>query len=55
MERMRRREPPELDFPAEQPGVIGRMVRLHLDTFVYATDELARLLHVHEKQPSEFL
>jgi hypothetical protein len=32
--RMKLREPAELDFPPEQPGVIARMVRLHLDTFV---------------------
>jgi hypothetical protein len=44
---------PELDFPREQPGVIARMVRLHLDTFGYAIGELAKLLHVHEKQLGE--
>jgi Zn-dependent peptidase ImmA (M78 family)/transcriptional regulator with XRE-family HTH domain len=54
MERMRAREPPETEFPTEQPAVIGRMVRLHLDTFGYSTVEFANLIHVHEKHLSEF-
>jgi hypothetical protein len=54
MERMRLREPPETDFPAEQPAVIGRMVRLHIDTFGYSTADFSNLLHVHEKHLSEF-
>jgi Zn-dependent peptidase ImmA (M78 family) len=54
MNRIKLREPPELDFPPEQPGVIARMVRLHLDTFGYLASEFAKLLHVHEKQLSEF-
>jgi Zn-dependent peptidase ImmA (M78 family) len=52
--RIKLREPPELDFPPEQPGVIARMIRLHLDTFGYSIGELASLLHVHEKQLAEF-
>jgi Zn-dependent peptidase ImmA (M78 family) len=52
--KMRMREPPELDFPAEKPAVIGRMVRLHLDTFGYSKEDFAKLLHVHEKQLPEF-
>jgi Zn-dependent peptidase ImmA (M78 family)/transcriptional regulator with XRE-family HTH domain len=52
--RIKLREPPELDFPPEQPGVIARMVRLHVDTFGYSTGELANLLHVYEKQLAEF-
>ena len=52
--RMRMREPAELDFPAEQPGVVARMVRLHLDTFGYVAAEFAKLLHIHEKQLGEF-
>jgi Zn-dependent peptidase ImmA (M78 family)/transcriptional regulator with XRE-family HTH domain len=54
MDRMRLREPPETDFPTEQPAVIGRMVRLHLDTFGYSTADFANLLHVHEKHLGEF-
>jgi Zn-dependent peptidase ImmA (M78 family)/transcriptional regulator with XRE-family HTH domain len=52
--RIKLREPPELDFPPEQPGVIARMIRLHLDTFGYSMGELAGLLHVHERQLTEF-
>jgi len=52
--RMRLAEPPELDFPHETPGVIGRMVRLHLDTFGHSKAEFASLLHVHENQLSEY-
>jgi Zn-dependent peptidase ImmA (M78 family)/transcriptional regulator with XRE-family HTH domain len=54
MTRMRLREPPELDFQAEQPGVIARMVRLHLDTFGYSKDQFAQLLNIYEKQLTEF-
>jgi hypothetical protein len=54
MNRMKLREPPEYDFSAEQPGVISRMVRLHLDTFGYSPSDFAKLLHLHEKQLSEF-
>lgn len=52
--RIKLREPPELDFPREQPGVLTRMVRLHLDTFGYSPQEFARLLHLHVHQLAEF-
>jgi Zn-dependent peptidase ImmA (M78 family) len=45
--RMKLREPPELDFPMEQPSVLPKMVRLHLDAFGYSQGELARLFHIH--------
>ena len=54
MNRMRLREPPELDFPAETPAIVSRMVRLHLDTFGYSPAELAKIVHLHEKQLGEF-
>jgi Zn-dependent peptidase ImmA (M78 family)/transcriptional regulator with XRE-family HTH domain len=54
MGKMRMREPPELDFPVEKAAVIGRMVRLHLDTFGYAKSDFAKLLHIHEKHLPEF-
>jgi Zn-dependent peptidase ImmA (M78 family)/transcriptional regulator with XRE-family HTH domain len=54
MNRIKLREPPELDFPQEQPAVITRMVRLHLDTFGYLVSEFAKLLHLHERQLGEF-
>jgi Zn-dependent peptidase ImmA (M78 family)/transcriptional regulator with XRE-family HTH domain len=51
--RMRMREPPELDFPAEIPSVLPKMVRLHLDAFGYSLDELAALFHIHPHTLSE--
>ncbi|TMJ02872.1 MAG: hypothetical protein E6G97_11005 [Alphaproteobacteria bacterium] len=51
---MKLREPAEFDFPPEQPGVVARMVRLHLDTFGYAAKEFAKLLRIHEKHLGEF-
>ncbi len=54
MERMRLREPPQLDFPVEGPSVISRMIALHLDTFGYSTADFAKMLHVHERQLREF-
>jgi len=44
MDRTKMREPARLDFPAEQPGVINRMVRLHLDNFGYSAGELAKII-----------
>jgi plasmid maintenance system antidote protein VapI len=54
MGKMRLREPPELDFPVEEAAIISRMLRLHLDTFGYSANDLARLLHVYERQLNEF-
>jgi plasmid maintenance system antidote protein VapI len=30
------------------------MVRLHLETFGYSMADLAKILHIHEKQLAEF-
>jgi Zn-dependent peptidase ImmA (M78 family)/transcriptional regulator with XRE-family HTH domain len=54
MSRMRLREPPETDFPPEQPNAVARMVRLHLDTFGYSLGDFANILHIHERQLKEF-
>lgn len=54
MERMRTREPANLDFPIEMPGVIGRMVRLHLDNFGYSPSELAKIMHVNDNLLSAY-
>ena len=45
--RLRLREPPELDFPAEVPTVISAMIRLHLDVLNYTAAELATMLKIH--------
>lgn len=54
MDRMRTREPANLDFPIEQPGVIGRMLRLHLDNFGYSEGELAKIIHVNDNLLHEY-
>jgi hypothetical protein len=48
------REPPELDFEPEEPSVMARMMRLHLDTFGFSVPELAKLLHLHEHQVPQY-
>jgi Zn-dependent peptidase ImmA (M78 family)/transcriptional regulator with XRE-family HTH domain len=54
MDRMRTREPAHLDFPIESPGVIGRMLRLHLDNFGYTPSELAKIVHANDNLLSEY-
>ena len=46
----RLREPPELDFPQEEPEVLERMIRLYLNSFGYSLGELAKLFCVHESE-----
>lgn len=45
--RMKLREPMELDFPMEEPGVLSRMLKLHLETFGYSIPDFAKMLHWH--------
>lgn len=45
--RMKLREPVELDFPMESPGVLSRMLKLHLETFGYSIPNFAQMLHWH--------
>jgi Zn-dependent peptidase ImmA (M78 family)/transcriptional regulator with XRE-family HTH domain len=54
MDRTKLREPVHLDFPAEQPGVVTRMVRLHLDNFGYSTGELAKIIHTNDNMLNEY-
>jgi hypothetical protein len=44
IDRIKLREPASLDFPPEIPGVVSRMVRLHLDTFGYSSGDLAKIM-----------
>lgn len=44
---MKLREPIELDFPMEAPGVLNRMLMLHLETFGYSIPDFAQILHWH--------
>ena len=44
----RRNEPPELDFPAEEPVVLPEMIRVHLEDLGYEVEDLCSVLHVFE-------
>ena len=44
----RRKEPPELDFPAEEPSVLPEIIRIHLEELGYELGDLSRILHVYE-------
>lgn len=45
--KMRLREPPELDFPAERPAAVSKLFQLHMDTLGYTLGDLEALLHMH--------
>ena len=47
--RIKMREPAELDFPHETPGVLTKMIKLHLEHFGYGLNDLAKMLHVNER------
>src|SRR5262249_33825677 len=44
------REPPELDFPPEEPTVLPTILRLHLDELGYTIADLCKALHVSEEE-----
>ena len=44
----RRSEPPELDFPAEEPGVLPEMIRVHIEELGYEVEDLSTVLQVFE-------
>jgi len=52
--RIKTREPVELDIPHEAPGVLQRMVHIHLENFGYSLPEFARILHLHTHQLEQF-
>ncbi len=54
MDRIKLREPPSLDFPPELPGVVSRMVRLHLENFGYSPAELAKVIHANDNLVNEY-
>jgi Zn-dependent peptidase ImmA (M78 family) len=54
MDRTKLREPAHLDFPRERPGVVSRMVRLHLDNFGYSPSELAKIIHANDNLLNEY-
>lgn len=52
--RMRLREPPELDFPAEQPTTLNSMLKLHIEALGYELKDLEGLLHMRAEDISSF-
>jgi Zn-dependent peptidase ImmA (M78 family)/transcriptional regulator with XRE-family HTH domain len=46
----RLREPPELDFAAEQPELLDQIIRLHFDALGYTPADLSKLLSIHERE-----
>ena len=44
----RRREPSELDLPAEKPGVLPEFFRVHIEELDYEIKELCGFLHIFE-------
>lgn len=44
----RRSEPPELDFPAEEPNVLPELIRVHVEELGYQIEDLCSVLHVFE-------
>jgi Zn-dependent peptidase ImmA (M78 family)/transcriptional regulator with XRE-family HTH domain len=54
MDRIKLREPASLDFAPEIPGVVSRMVRLHLDTFGYSSANLAKIVHANDNLLNDY-
>ena len=44
----RRNEPPELDFPAEEPAVLPELIRVHLEDLGYGIEDICSVLHLFE-------
>ncbi len=53
-QKMRLREPPELDFPHETPTVLPMIFKLHLEQLGYSIHDLAAMLHVQEGELRHF-
>ncbi|MGY4572283.1 XRE family transcriptional regulator [Bradyrhizobium sp. USDA 3256] len=54
MDRIKLREPAYLDFDAEKPGVVSRMIRLHLENFGYSPSDLAKIIHANDNMLNEY-
>ena len=52
--KIRLREPPELDFPVEQPSLMPKLISLHLEQLGYSLAELRKLLAMYEEELTEF-
>jgi hypothetical protein len=47
---MKLREPPELDFLAEQPRTLGDLVSLHINHMGYSLGDLSKVLVMNETE-----
>jgi Zn-dependent peptidase ImmA (M78 family) len=47
---MRRREPPRLDFPREEPRLFPKILQVHLAEYNYTVGELAKAVHMKEAE-----
>lgn len=50
MRKLRLREPPELDLPPEQPRLVTKLFRLHMDRLGYLLNDLAEVAALHEPE-----
>lgn len=50
MHKIRMREPAELDFPAERPALMPKLISLHLEQLGYSVAELASMLVMHSHE-----
>ncbi|RWK94993.1 MAG: ImmA/IrrE family metallo-endopeptidase [Mesorhizobium sp.] len=54
MNHIRTSEPPELDFPHEQPTIVTSLLRAHVENIGYSVAELANILTMNEAELPEF-
>lgn len=54
MAKIRTSEPPELDFPREQPAIVKNLLRAHVDNLGYSVADLARVLTMTEEELPAF-
>ncbi|WP_400768746.1 helix-turn-helix domain-containing protein [Methylosinus sporium] len=50
---IRLREPPELDFPREQPKILSDLLSLHMNELGYSITDLADVMHMHEDEVAQ--
>lgn len=51
---IRTSEPPELDFPAEQPTIVSSLLQAHVENLGFSLAELSKLLVMNEGELPEF-
>ena len=50
MHKYRLREPPELDFPHEEPKTLSELIALHLNDLDYSLADLAKVMNARETE-----